>query len=213
MHLEIETAPSHVLRNWVPLFPVQSLRLATLPDLDRLQLTSDNDQDRPEVPTRIKTDCIISLTRAGAVPQGFDQNIDLRVGALSQLRFLSLVCPEVWRKNIIFNAAPLKSLTQLTHLHASGFKDFLLEDLPVSVIDLSLGYGETYIHDVLSSHSISIPSLPHGLILERFSVDKDGIVGLSFEELWDKCRMVEVAALYVLAGVPVVSKLMGKLRF
>ena len=111
MHLEIENAPSHVLRHWIPSFPVQSLLVTALPDLDRLRL-SDDDHSPESIPG-IKADCMSPLTQSEALSTDFDQYIDLRMGLLHQLQFLSLSCPHAWRHNITFDATPLKSLKQL----------------------------------------------------------------------------------------------------
>lgn len=194
LHLVAGNAPPHVLSSWIPAFPVASLSLCQYFDLERLQLG-----ERSEVlAARWSVDCVSFLqpTQAQEPPA-------LRIGALRSLRHLELDCPEMWRDGVVFTASSLSSLSNLVSLKAVGFSDFDLSGLPAAVADLTLGYGEVYVQDVLSSHSISMPRLPPGVSLDRLRIEKPGVVGIALDELTGCCRRVEVDALFCLAGVPV----------
>lgn len=125
-------------------------------------------------------------------------SLQLNISCLHKLCELSIDRCPAWTT---FTAGPLKKLTALTRLSVRGCHDYSLDELPGSVRDLTLGYGEIWERDVLSSHGISIPVLPARLSLEFLRLEKQGAIGLPMDLLWNSCVNIEVEAMFVLSAV------------
>jgi hypothetical protein len=132
----------------------------------------------------------------------FEPALRLNISRLHNLRELSINRPDMWTAGTTFEAGPLKHLTALTRLSVHGCQDYSLDELPGSLRDLTIGYGEIWERDGLSSHAVSIPVLPARLsCLERLRVEKKGVIGLPMDLLWNSCVHIEVDALFVLSAI------------
>lgn len=119
------------------------------------------------------------------------------------LRRLTIVLPDAARDTSVFDSTWIGELSRLERLELRRFKDYQLDCLPVSLSSLVLEYGQVWVRDILSSHSISVLSLPEQCKLEYLEVRKSGTLGLICRQLGDQCKTVHVDALYLLLGVTV----------
>lgn len=122
----------------------------------------------------------------------------------SRLRRLRIELPEEARNIECFQSGWVQDLHMLKQLSLSKFREYQLENLPDSIDTLNIEYGEIWVRDVLSSHSISILTLPPQLKeLRQLTVRKTGVVGIVATQLLKTCQRVEIHAMYTLLGVTI----------
>jgi hypothetical protein len=124
------------------------------------------------------------------------------------LRCLTILLPDAARDVSLFDSKWIRELKRLERLELRRFKDYQLDCLPVSLRSVVLEYGQVWVRDILSSHSISVLSLPVQCKLEHLEVRKAGTLGLITRQLVEQCKTVHVDALYLLLGVTVSGMLL-----
>ena len=131
------------------------------------------------------------------------KSLDCIADRCQNLRRLSILLPDAARDVSLFDSRWIRELKRLERLELRRFKDYNLDCLPVSLRSVILEYGQVWVRDILSSHSISVLSLPVHSKLEYLEVRKSGTLGLIARQLTEQCKTVHVDALYLLLGVTV----------
>jgi len=180
---------------WISAFPVKTLHLHLfVPRIDDEQDEEDIREPRPV----LVTDCVHGSMEG------------LSFGKMNALEHLNIECRGFsWDNGDgIFNADPLQNLKHLKHLQLEGFLEYELKNLPLSVRNITLSYGEPDEDEVNDEMQFSlIPELPKNISLDRLAVFSYSAIGLAnLDTLWNCCKAIELDAEYCLLGVPVLDQ-------
>ena len=138
------------------------------------------------------------------IEERFKHGLQTLIANGQDLLYLYIEAPDAWRTFAVFDVNWISMCTQLQVLALKHFKSYVLyKGLSPSLRSLSLEFGEIWVREILSSHSISTVDLPDNLRLQHLHIAKHGTVGLACEQVMAQCEEVLVDAMYVLLGVSV----------
>lgn len=200
LHLGISYLPNKRFPEPLVHCPIISMTVSEAPDRSALiaSLSPELVEDERYIPE------IMEFLVVGGIVHSAIESVVSHAASMSSLRSLELHNPSAGGGVLMPDG--VENLYSLHRLVLSGYFSYNFTCLPRSLKHLELSYQQVWERSYYHSHTIDIPVLPEGARLDHLSVSKQGIVGLPFEDLWDKVKEIKVKAMFLLAGVPVQGK-------
>jgi hypothetical protein len=201
VHIIARDAPRSALLLWLPKFIILSLHVEVqaAPDTNHHAAIISGMQQGLHVSDLLQHDgnSFDNLTNLWTLRslRGLE---NLEIGMLQ-------TAASFYHTNHFFMCRALQPLSCLRRLSLSGYFDYELEGLPPSLDCLRVEYAGKWTASVLSSHGISVLTLPPNVCLETLHVSKNGVLGIVANDLTERCLEVTIDAKYVLLGVSIIS--------